>query len=269
MGDDRAMATTLHPDLSVELGDDHVASIVIERGPDNHIDIDLATAIADAIELLEADIACRAIVLASNGKHFCAGVRLSPAADDLPTGDSNPLYAQVARMFTGSVPIIAVVQGAAIGAGLGLALAADFRVAGPAARFGATFARLGFHQGFGISVTLPRVVGEQRALEMLYTGRRVNAEEALSIGLCDRLVDVDADADGLRAAARQLALDVAGSAPLAVRAIRRTMRGGLAAAVQAATDREHAEQQVLRRTDDYREGVTASAERRTPRFDGR
>ena len=170
-------------------------------------------------------------------------------------------------MFTGSVPIVAVVQGAAIGAGLGLALAADFRVAGPDARFGATFARLGFHQGFGISATLPRVVGEQRALEMLYTGRRLKADEALAIGLCDRLVD--AEFDGLRAAAHELAHDIAGSAPLAVRAIRRTMRGALAAEVQAATDREHAEQQVLRRTDDYREGVAATAERRTPNFVGR
>ena len=136
-----------HPDLLVELGDDHVASIVIDRCPDNYIDVELAAGIADALERFEGDIACRAIVLASNGKHFCAGARLSREADDLPTGDSNPLYAEVARMFTGSVPIVAVVQGAAIGAGLGLALAADFRVAGPDARFGATFARLGFHQG--------------------------------------------------------------------------------------------------------------------------
>jgi enoyl-CoA hydratase/carnithine racemase len=170
------MSNTVHPDLVVELGDDHVASIVIDRGPDNYIDVGLAAGIADALEQLEADIACRAIVLASNGKHFCAGARLSRAADDLPPGDRNPLYDEVARMFTGTVPIVAAVQGAAIGAGLGLALAADFRVAGPGARFGATFARLGFHQGFGISATLPHVVGEQRALEMLYTGKRVKAD---------------------------------------------------------------------------------------------
>lgn len=257
-----------HSDLIVELGGDHVASIVIDRGPDNYIDVDLAADIADALERLESDIACRAIVLASNGKHFCAGARLSRDADDLPTGDSNPLYAQVARMFTGSVPIIAVVQGAAIGAGLGLALIADFRIAGPEARFGATFARLGFHQGFGLSATLPRAVGERRALEMLYTGKRVKADEALAIGLCDRLVDVDSGGEGLRAAADEFAREIATSAPLAVRSIRRTMRGALADEVRAATDREHAEQQVLRRTDDYREGVAATAERRPPNFTG-
>jgi 2-(1,2-epoxy-1,2-dihydrophenyl)acetyl-CoA isomerase len=255
-----------HPELLVELGDDHVASIVIDRGPENYIDVELAAGIADAIEQFEADQACRVIIIASNGKHFCAGARLSRDADDLPTGNSNPLYVQVARMFTGTVPIIAVVQGAAIGAGLGLALAADFRIAGTDARFGATFARLGFHQGFGISATLPRVVGEQRALEMLYTGRLVKSVEAREIGLCDRLADGDSDA--LRTAARELAIEIAASAPLAVRAIRRTMRGALAAEVLAATDCEHAEQQVLRRTDDYREGVAATAERRTPNFTG-
>jgi enoyl-CoA hydratase/carnithine racemase len=177
----------------------------------------------------------------------------------------NPLYEQVARLFNGTVPIVAAVQGAAIGAGLGLALAADFRVVAAEARFGATFARLGFHQGFGLSVTLPKVVGSQRALEMLYTGRRVTGEEALRIGLADRMVEADA----LRREAHALALDIASSAPLAIRAIRRTMRGPLAAQVQEATHIEHLEQRVLRQTDDHREGVTAVAERREPTFHGR
>jgi 2-(1,2-epoxy-1,2-dihydrophenyl)acetyl-CoA isomerase len=251
-------------DLTLTIGDDHVAMLVIDRPPDNYIDVDLATAIADAIEALDADNSCRAIVLASNGKHFCAGARLSANANDLPSGDRNPLYEHVVRMFTGSVPIVAAVQGAAIGAGLGLALVADFRVGCPEARFGATFARLGFHQGFGITATLPRVVGTQWATEMLYTGRRVSGDEAATMGLCDRLVDVAE----VRGAARALAAEISGSAPLAVRAIRRTMRGAMADEVKAATDIEHAAQQILRRTDDYREGVAATAERRPPNFTG-
>lgn len=259
---DRTM--TVDHELTVTLGDDHVATIEFDRAPDNYIDVDLARSIADAIEQLDGNLDCRVIVLRSVGKHFCAGARLSPRADDLPGNSGNPLYDQVARMFAGSVPIVAVVQGAAIGAGLGLALAADFRVACPEARFGATFARLGFHQGFGLTATLPRVVGEQRAIEMLYTGRRVKGDEARSIGLCDRLVE----ASELDAATRRLALEIAGSAPLAVRSIRRTMRGGLAAEVSAATAVEHAQQQVLRRTDDYREGVAATAARRPPNFQG-
>lgn len=265
MTDDAAGSTHMNSadDLRVTRDDlGHVATIEILRGPENYLDVELVAAIADVLDELELDQSSRAIVLVSEGKHFCAGARLSSSADDLPTGDSNPLYDQVVRLFRGSVPIIAAVQGAAIGAGLGLALAADFRIAAPEARFAATFARLGFHQGFGLSVTLPRVVGEQRATEMLYTGRRLTGDDALVIGLCDRLVP----ADQLRAAAHALATEIAGSAPLAVRAIRRTMRGALAEQVATATDIEHRAQQVLRRTDDYREGVAATAERRPPVF---
>jgi enoyl-CoA hydratase/carnithine racemase len=251
-------------DIEVHRDDQGVATVEIRRGPDNYLDTAVLSDLADVLDVLEGDITCRAIVLVSQGKHFCAGARLSRAVDDLPTGDVNPLYEQVTRLFAGTVPIIAAVQGAAIGAGLGLALAADFRVAAPEARFAATFARLGFHQGFGLSVTLPRVVGAQHATEMFYTGSRVTGEQALRIGLCDRLVP----ADQLRAEAHDFAVEIASSAPLAVRAIRRTMRGDLAALVKAATELEHREQQVLRRTDDYREGVAATADRRPPEFHG-
>ena len=161
--------------------------------------------------------------------------------------------------------MVAAVQGAAIGGGLGLAMAADFRVASPEARFSANFARLGFHHGFGLTVTLPAAVGQQRALELLYTGRRVAGEEALQMGLCDRL----APAGDLRARAHALAAEIAASAPLAVRSIRETMRGDLAGRVRAALVRERAEQERLNRTEDFREGVRATAERREAHFTGR
>jgi 2-(1,2-epoxy-1,2-dihydrophenyl)acetyl-CoA isomerase len=105
----------------------------------------------------------------------------------------------------------------------------------------------------------------QRALELLYTGRRVREEEAHAQGLCDRLVG----ADRLRSEARAVAGEIAASAPLAVRSIRQTMRGDLADRVRAATEREGAEQARLARTDDFREGVRAMSERREPRFAGR
>jgi enoyl-CoA hydratase/carnithine racemase len=255
-------------DVSVVLDDDHVATIELHRPPENYVDEGFVGEIADALLALDDDLRCRAVLLVSEGKHFCAGAKLGVSAEDIasiPTGDTNPLYDQVARLFQGTIPIVAAVQGAAIGAGLGLALVADFRVACPEARFAATFARLGFHQGFGLSATLPAVVGQQRAAEMLYTGRRVSGEEAKAIGLVDVLVG----SDELRGAARALALEIAASAPLAVRAIRRTMRGDLPARVVRATATEHAEQKVLRMTEDYREGVRATAERRPPRFEGR
>ncbi|HVC67669.1 MAG TPA: enoyl-CoA hydratase/isomerase family protein, partial [Acidimicrobiales bacterium] len=154
------------------------------------------------------------------------------------------------------------VQGSAVGGGLGLALAADFRVAAPTSRFAANFARLGFHQGFGISLTLPAVVGRQRALELLTTGRRVEGAEALGIGLCDRL-----DEDP-RAGAHVLAEQLAGSAPLAVRAIRRTLRADILHGFVAMVDHERAEQLRLMGTADFREGIAASLARRPPRFRG-
>jgi enoyl-CoA hydratase/carnithine racemase len=169
------------------------------------------------------------------------------------------------RIFATELPIVAAVQGAAIGGGLGVALSADFRVACPEARFSANFARLGFHHGFGTTVSLPAVVGQQRALELLYTGRRIDGEEALRIGLVDRLVP----AESLRDEAIAFARDIAASGPLALRAIRATMRGHLAAAVKAATDHEKAEQDRLGRTADFAEGVRAMGERRPPSFTGR
>jgi enoyl-CoA hydratase/carnithine racemase len=140
----------------------------------------------------------------------------------------------------------------------------DFRVAAPEARFSANFARLGFHHGFGLSVTLPDLVGRQRAMELLYTGRRIKAPEALEIGLCDRIAPLAE----LRDAAKGLAREIAISAPLAVRSIRETLRGDLPGRIRAATDREKAEQERLQKTKDFREGVRAMSERRPPNFSG-
>jgi enoyl-CoA hydratase/carnithine racemase len=248
-------------DVTVEVAD-HVATVEFHRPPNNFFDVDLIQAIVAAVFALDDDADCRAIVLCSEGRNFCAGADLGPESD-LVDQTAN-LYAQAVQLFSARKPIVASVQGAAVGGGLGLALAADFRVATPESRFSCNFARLGFHQGFGISVTLPAVVGQQRALELLYTGGQVKGAEALAIGLADRLTRPD----DLRAAARELAAEIAGSGPLAVLAIRETMRGHLAARVHEATKREHEQQQQLRRTDDFREGVAAMAERRPPRFTG-
>jgi enoyl-CoA hydratase/carnithine racemase len=168
-------------------------------------------------------------------------------------------------LFAGAVPVVAAIQGAAVGGGLGVALSADFRVASPDSRFSANFARLGIHHGFGVSETLPLVVGHQRALELLYTGVRLRGEDAHAIGLCDRLVV----SDRLREEAVAFAQEIAISSPLAVKAIRRTMRGDLPERIRAATEREAEEQARLFATEDFREGVAAAAERRPPRFSGR
>jgi 2-(1,2-epoxy-1,2-dihydrophenyl)acetyl-CoA isomerase len=246
-------------DIGVDV-DGFVAVIEIRRPPNNFFDIELISDIADALDELAAGD-CRVAVLASAGRHFCAGANFSGGRQ---TGGGPHLYEMAIRLFEQPLPIVAAVQGAAIGGGFGLAMAADFRVASPEARFAANFARLGFHHGFGLTVTLPLVAGHQTALDLLYTGRRIDGDEALQLGIADRLVANDE----LRAAAVDLAADIAGSAPLAVRSIRQTMRGDLAGRVRDALARERSEQDRLSATKDWREGVAAMAERRTPEFTG-
>lgn len=251
-------------DIDVELQDGFVASVELRRGPDNYFDAGLIGALADAFEALDAEPGCRAIVLCAQGKHFCAGANFGDRSRGRASGGGNDLYTEAVRLFAAKTPIVAAIQGAAVGGGLGLALMPDFRVAAPEARFSANFARLGFHHGFGLSVTLPALVGQQRAMELLYTGRRVKGEEALALGLCDRLVPKDL----LRETACELAREIAISAPLAVRSIRQTLRGDLAERIRAATTHERAEQDRLQQTRDFREGIAAMRDRRVPRFEG-
>ncbi len=250
-------------EVTVAVGDDLVAEVEIHRPPNNFFDQDLIAALAAAIEKLDERDDCRAVVLCSEGRHFCAGANLN-ASRPATGGPERHLYDEAVRLFETRTPVVAAIQGAAIGGGLGLALMPDFRVACPEARFAANFARLGFIQGFGLTVTLPRLVGRQYGMEMLYTGRRVKGDEAFRIGLCDRFVP----RDEVRAQARALAREIAASAPLAVRSIRETLRGRLAAEIRAATDHEKVEQDRLRQTADFAEGVRAMSERRLPRFAG-
>jgi 2-(1,2-epoxy-1,2-dihydrophenyl)acetyl-CoA isomerase len=254
-------------DIRVDVSSDHVATVEFERGPRNHFDAGLIAGLADAFERLDADVNARAIVLCSSGRHFCAGAELAPAVTgSTPSAEVSPgnLYEQAVRLFAARTPVVAAVQGAAVGGGLGLALVADFRVATASTRFVANFSRLGLHQGFGITVTLPAVIGGQRAQDLLYTSREVRGEEALRIGLCDRLAADDA----LRATSYEFAAEIAANAPLAVASIRQTLRGDLADRVRAATEHEQSEQTWLAATADFIEGVTATAERRPPRFSG-
>lgn len=246
---------------------DHVAIAEIRRPPYNFFDQHLIRNLADAFEYLDSVAQCRAIVLASQGKAFCAGADFQSDAgtalfkDDPDTGAAT-LYQHAVRLFRTRKPVVAAVQGAAIGGGLGLALVADFRVICENTRFSANFVKLGVHAGFGISHVLPRVVGRQRASLMLYTGRRVGAAEAMAMGLGDLL----ATPDEIREQAITLATEIAQAAPLAVESTRMTLRAGLADAVERQVQHEFAEQSRLARTQDHVEGVRAVTERRAGRF---
>ncbi|XOV85781.1 MAG: enoyl-CoA hydratase/isomerase family protein [bacterium] len=262
-----------YTDIEVTL-DKHVATVEIQRPPLNFFDHSLIKQLADAFDVLDAEPSCRAIVLASAGKAFCAGANFGTgqadgtgSADFTEDGFQNTtgkLYQEATRLFAGRKVVIGAIQGAAIGGGLGLALVPDFRIASPAARFGANFVKLGLHQGFGISVTLPRLIGQQAALHMLLTGNRVSGAQALDLGLVDQLVEPEE----LRPAALALAREIAANAPLAVMSVRATLRAGLCEAVAEATQHELAEQQWLRATHDAYEGIRAVAQRRPGVFIG-
>lgn len=250
--------------VTIGVVEEGVAAVEVHRPPHNFFDAALVAQLADACEELAAGGDCRAVVLCSEGRNFCAGADLVHR-NPLDQRPGPHLYDEARRLFAQPLPVVAAVQGAAVGGGLGLALAADFRVATPESRFSANFALLGFHQGFALSVTLPAVVGQQAALDLLYTGRRIDGTEAHRIGLCDRLVP----AAEVRAEARRLAAEIGVAAPLAVQAIRHTLRRELVDRVAAVMAHERAEQERLMRTEDWREGVAAVGERRPARFVGR
>lgn len=249
----------------------HVALVEIRRPPNNFFDDALIKELADAFEALDADGDCRALVLAAQGKAFCAGANFGDGDADGGALLSGPrpgaahLYLEGNRLFRSKKPIVAAVHGAAVGGGLGLAMVADFRVTCPEARFSANFTRLGFHPGFGLTVTLPTVIGPTKAALMFYTSRRISGDDAHAMGLADILVPQDQ----VRAAALALASEVAENSPLGLVATRATLRGDLADRVRAATEQELVEQTRLRKTDDFKEGVKAMAERRVPHFIGR
>lgn len=239
--------------------DGRVAVLEITRGPNNFFDEQLLTELAAELLQLDEHAAVRAVVLCSEGRHFCAGLDLR----GVDAAGIRRIYRQAFTLFTGRWPVVAAIQGAAVGGGLGLAMAADFRVVGPKARLTANFARLGFHQGFGLSVTVAAAIGQQRANELLYTGRNVDAAEALELGLADRLTDRDP-----REAALSFAAEIAEAAPLALAAIRTTTRRDLVARVHAALSAEASAQAALLDTADFKEGVAAALERRAPSFSG-
>jgi enoyl-CoA hydratase/carnithine racemase len=269
------MTTTapgLAPDLAITTRD-HVTTVEIRRPPHNFFDFHLIRQISDTFEALDNDPACRAILLCSQGKSFCAGANFGDGsqvqADGSVEGSLNRigvdhLYIEAVRVFSAKKPVVAAIQGAAIGGGLGLAMVADFRVGCPESRFAANFTRLGFHPGFGLTVTLPRVIGQQKANLMFLTSRRIKGGQAQEWGLLDIL----STRDQVRETAWNLAREIAINAPLGVVATRTTLRLGLAETVRAATDHELQAQTWLRETADFKEGVAASHDRREPDFKG-
>lgn len=248
--------------------EDHIASVEMDNGPANFFDIEMLASLADCFEDLDKEESCRVLLLTSTGKAFSAGANFqagTTTAKGLDKPGRGHLYDQAVRLYSNRKPIVGIINGAAVGGGLGLSLVPDFRVGCGDSRFAANFTRLGIHPGFGLSYTLPKLIGQQHANDMFYTGRRVKGEEAKEMGLLDRLV---AKEDMLKVAT-DMARELAISAPLAVMSIRETQRMGLPEIIRKATDRELAEQNWLFTTEDAKEGVKAMGDRREPVFTGK
>jgi 2-(1,2-epoxy-1,2-dihydrophenyl)acetyl-CoA isomerase len=228
----------------------------------NPIDLSLIRALVSDLRTLEDDRSCRAVLLTSADRHFSIGA--TGKLFDAPSWSTADLYEQLPELFRFSKPMVALIRGAAVGGGLGLAMLADFRHAEEGASFAANFTRLGFHPGFGLSVTLPRVVGRQASIDILMSGRRIDAAEACRVGLCDQMSAAGTGYD----AARELAARLAATAPLAARSVKATLNQGFAATLSTALARELAEQTRLKQTKDFTEGVAAARDRREPRFLG-
>ena len=244
---------------------DHVATIILERPPHNFVDADVIRELADQLEALDRNENCRAVVLAAGGKVFCAGADLSSSNGAAASDNAAALYTHAMRLFRTTKPIVAAVHGPAIGAGLGLALVADFRVTCEAARYSASFARLGFHPGFGLTTTLPNLIGIQKAALLFYTGQRIDGAQAFAMGIADELVP---EAE-VFTPATALAKEIATSAPQAILSTRSELRRGLADKITESNLREQKFQETQFATTDFTEGIAASTERRTPVFTGK
>ena len=254
-------------DVQVTDAGGNVALVEIQRAPNNFFDVELIRDLSDVFDALDEQGEVRAIVLASQGKHFCAGLNFATRThpNERTTEGGNPLYREAVRLFGNKKYVVAAVQGAAVGGGFGLAMFADFRVGCAESRFTANFVKLGFVPGFGLTRVLARTIGQQAANNLFATGRRIGGDEARELGILDRLVP----REDVREAAIAYAREIAENAPLALLSLRQMLRGELADVVQAATNVEGAEQYRLQQTEDHQEGVRAVSERRLGNFRGK
>jgi enoyl-CoA hydratase len=241
----------------------------------NALTTDMARRLTALLGEIDADPDCRVLVLAAEGAGFCAGLDLkaSLSGDDAPNGAISWMALQdvfaglMAKLRQIRQPVIAAVQGAAVGAGCGLALASDIRIAASDAKFLVGAVKVGLSAGeCGISYHLPRIIGAGRAFEIMLTGRPVAADEALAIGLVTAVVEPGALVDRALETARM----IADNSPYSIKHSKQVMWANLEApSLKAALELENHVQVVGLLTEDFREAATAFAEKRPPRFTGK
>ncbi|MGH7785956.1 MAG: enoyl-CoA hydratase/isomerase family protein [Candidatus Binatia bacterium] len=230
--------------------------------------------VQDAMAALGAHPTARVLIVTGEGKAFSAGGDLGMLARDAGLdgatkagmgGPPREFYKRFLSVRELPIPTIAAINGHAIGAGLCFALACDMRIATSNAKLGMTFTKLGIHPGMGATYLLPRLIGSARAAELLFTGRIISADDALGLGIVNRVVAHEA----FPAAVQALADEVAAAGPVAVKLVKRALYRGLEHSLDDALDLESMQQAATFKTDDAREGIRAVMEKREPRFRGR
>jgi len=250
-------------------GQSHIATLTLSRPESlNAISRQLAAELLAACDALSGREDVRAVIVTGAGERaFCAGADLKERrtlAPDERAAHTMAIEAAAEALAALPMPTIAAVRGFALAGGAELAIACDLRVAAEDATFGFPEVKIGIFPGAGGALRLPRIVGSGAARDLLFTGRRITAEDAFRLGLVDRL----APAESVVEAAVDLAAAIAANAPLAVRAVKRALEESQGRQPAEARRGVNALRAALDSTADYEEGLVAFAERRSPRFTG-
>ncbi|MBW2230352.1 MAG: enoyl-CoA hydratase/isomerase family protein [Deltaproteobacteria bacterium] len=265
------------PIIVLERRDDVVTLTFNDPDRRNAMTAAMGRAFAERISGLAGDGSLRALILTGHGRAFSAGGDLGMIQERADEAHARPgLARRGVRDFMRAFyelflsvrelpcPTLAAINGHAIGAGLCVALGCDIRYVAEDARLGLNFTKLGLHPGMGATWTLPRLVGPERAAELLYTSRLVHGAEAARMGLASRALRA---ADVLPAAV-ETAAEIAACAPIAVRGLKRALARSEGASLEDQLSFEASEQSVCFESDDVQEGITAARERREPIFHG-
>lgn len=257
----------------LETKHDGIATLVMNR-PDrlNALNNELTSALNDALGRVAQDESVRLVVITGAGRAFCAGGDLALIGKGRATGRTESLepllrsgMQAVLKMRTMSQPVIAAVNGAAAGAGMNIALAADIRIAAEEASFGQNFAKVGLFPDFGGTYFLPRLVGPAKAAELFYTGDMIDAKTALRLGIVNQVVPVSQ----LEGEVKTLAQKIMQGPPLAIYAVKKALFGRESKKLAEALEHEVQEQVRCYLSEDCKEGIQAFFEKRTPRFRGK
>jgi 2-(1,2-epoxy-1,2-dihydrophenyl)acetyl-CoA isomerase len=225
------------------------------------------------VRQINRDDEIKVMVLTGAGRGFCAGSDVSDRlASRIEKGSEENRFETLQQV--GSIaldvadvdkPIIAAINGAAVGAGLSLALLCDIRIASEKARFGAVWVNMGLIPDVGATYYLPRIVGFEKAIELMVTGDIINADEALRIGLVSKVVP----SDQLMITAKDIAAKIAAGPSVAIELIKRGLGRGLDNDLKTQLDYESYAQNICRKTEDHKEAIHAFTEKRKPQFKGK